>query len=253
VNRYSVNACTAQHIGDRAEQQDRLALTGSPNVGGALMAVVADGMGGKTGGAMAAEQVVSTAKAFFKDWRNEDPLQRGLDNMVSEAHTIIQLSGLTEEKEPHSTVVVLVITPQVAHWMHVGDSRLYHFRNGELYNRTLDHSYVQDMISQGKMTPEQAATHKYRNMITSALGTQQPPRVTHEVITDHGIGDAFLLCTDGVWAYFSDAELERLICTLPPRDAAELMVQLCRERSKGRGDNLSMVIVRLDGPPELKG
>ncbi len=252
MNRFSVKACTAQHIGDRTEQQDRLALMASPNVGGALLAVVADGMGGKTGGAMAASQAVGTARNFFKEWRVEDALEPGLEGMVNEAHTVIQLSGVTEDKEPHSTLTLLVLTPQMAHWMHVGDSRLYHFRNGELYNRTLDHSYVQDMISQGKMTPEQASVHKYRNMLTSALGTKQAPRLAQETLHDPGPGDAFLLCSDGVWAYFTDAELERIICTLSPREASELLVQLSRERAKGRGDNLSMVIVKLDPPQDGK-
>jgi PPM family protein phosphatase len=252
VNRFSVKACTAQHIGDRSEQQDRLTLMASPNVGGALLAVVADGMGGKTGGAMAASQAVATARNFFKDWRVEDALETGLGNMVNEAHTVISMAAITEDKEPHSTLVMLVLTPQLAHWMHVGDSRLYHFRNGELYNRTLDHSYVQDMITQGKMTPEQAATHKYRNMLTSALGTKTEPRLTHETLAEPGPGDAFLLCSDGVWAYFSDAELEKIICTLSPREASELLVQLSRERAKGRGDNLSLVIVKLDPPQDGK-
>ena len=252
MNRFSVNACTAQHIGDRPEQQDRLALMASPNVGGALLAVLADGMGGKTGGAMAASQAVGTARNFFQEWRVEDALRPGLEQMVAEAHTIIQLAGVTEDKEPHSTLVALVVTPEMAHWMHVGDSRLYHFRNGELYNRTLDHSYVQDMITQGKMTPAQAAVHKYRNMLTSALGTKHAPRVTQETIEDIGPGDAFLLCSDGVWAYFTDAELERIICTLSPREASELLLQLGRERARGQGDNLSMVIVKLESPQDGK-
>ncbi|MFC3146804.1 PP2C family protein-serine/threonine phosphatase [Piscinibacterium candidicorallinum] len=252
MKRYTVNACTAQHIGDRQEQQDRLTLMASPHVGGALIAVVADGMGGKTGGAMAANQVISTARNFFKDWRPSDAIEAGLDHMVEEAHTVIQLAGFTEEKEPHSTAVALVVTPQRCHWMHVGDSRLYHFRAGQLMDRTLDHSYVQDMISAGKLTEQQAATHKYRNMITSALGTKSAPRVTHAEITDHGPGDYFLLCSDGVWAYFSDDELARIIHTLPPREAAELLVQLSRERARGKGDNLSLIIVKLD-PPDLVG
>lgn len=250
LNRFSVNACTAQHIGDRTEQQDCIDLIASPHVSGALMAVVADGMGGKTGGALAASQAVATARSFFKQWRQDDPLQKGLEHMVDEAHTVIRLAALTEEKEPHSTIVLLIITPQIAHWMWVGDSRLYHFRNGELYNRTIDHSYVQDMINEAKMTPEQASVHKYRNMLTSSLGTKNPPRISSESFEEPRPGDTFLLCTDGVWGYFTDAELERITHTLAPREAAKLLVQLARERAKGRGDNLSLVIIKLDFPSD---
>ena len=71
----------------------------SPHVNGALMAVVADGMGGKTGGALAASQAVATARSFFKEWRLEDPIQKGLEHMVDETHTVIRLAAITEEKE----------------------------------------------------------------------------------------------------------------------------------------------------------
>lgn len=246
--RFTVSACSAQHIGDRAEQQDRLLIMGSQHVTAGLMAVVADGMGGKTGGALAAEQVVATSRNFFSEWREEDSVEAAVNGVVNEVHTVVQLSGLTEEKEPHSTLTLMVLTPQYAHWSHVGDSRLYHFRAGQLFNRTLDHSYVQDMITAGRLTPQQAMTHKYRNMLTSALGTPQYPRVSHDRLDDPRPGDAFLLCTDGVWAYFSDDELSRIITTLPARDAAELMVQLSRERARGRGDNLSLIVVKLEPP-----
>jgi serine/threonine protein phosphatase PrpC len=248
VARFTVSACTGQHLGDRAEQQDRLMIMASPNVTAGLMAVVADGMGGKTGGALAAEQVMTTARAFFNDWREEDPVEPAINSVVNEVHTVVQLSGITEEKEPHSTLTLMVLTPSYAHWAHVGDSRLYHFRAGQLFNRTLDHSYVQDMITAGRLTPQQALTHKYRNMLTSALGTPQQPRVSHDRLDDPRPGDAFLLCSDGVWAYFSDDELSRIITTLPVRDAAELLVQLSRERARGRGDNLSLIVVKLEPP-----
>jgi PPM family protein phosphatase len=89
VARFTVSACTGQHLGDRAEQQDRLMIMASPNVTAGLMAVVADGMGGKTGGALAAEQVMTTARAFFNDWREEDPVEPAINSVVNEVHTVL--------------------------------------------------------------------------------------------------------------------------------------------------------------------
>src|SRR5690606_29864191 len=129
MSQYKIEAATGQHIGDRREQQDRVALFAAPKAPGYMMAVLADGMGGLTGGAMAADQVIHTARQAFEQFSPlTDDVDEMLETIARDAHTIINLSGVSSEKQPHSTMVALVLTPErQAIWAHVGDSRLYRF------------------------------------------------------------------------------------------------------------------------------
>ena len=242
---YKLSACTAQHIGDRQEQQDRLSLIKHERLTGFALAVLADGMGGRTGGGIAAEQVLTTTQQLFDCFQIDESPVSLLTNAVTETHSIIKLLSLSEEKEPHSTMVALMTTPTKFYWVHVGDSRLYLFRHGVLKEVTSDHSFVVDAIAAGKLTPTQAAVHPNRNMLTSALGMNAPPRFTLGELEYPQIGDAFLICSDGLWAHFRTSELCNIIATMSPKAASKLLIELARERSKGRGDNISLVIVKL--------
>jgi PPM family protein phosphatase len=245
VTAYKLSACTAQHIGDRQEQQDRLALIKHGHLAGFALAVLADGMGGRTGGGIAAEQVLTTTQQLFERFQADESLTDLLTSAVTETHSIIKLLSLSEEKEPHSTMVALVVTPDQCHWVHVGDSRLYLFRHGVLKEVTSDHSFVIDAITAGKLTPAQAAIHPNRNMLTSALGMSTQPRFTLGELKSPQIGDAFLICSDGLWAHFKTNELCNIIATMSPKAASQLLVELARERGHTHGDNISLIIVKL--------
>ena len=247
--RFKVAACIADHIGDRAEQQDRVALLTSPRNPGTLMAVVADGMGGRTGGRMASDQVISTADSLFKEHAvADDQLRDLLSQVAAEAHTVISLSALSSEKEPHSTVAALILRRSRAIWAHAGDSRVYYFRNGELVRRTEDHTFANYLRAEGKHAEAEVAERKYKNIVVSALGIDDDPTLVFDENADLQVGDAFLLCSDGLWPYFSDFQLGVLLHRLTPRDASEQLVKLARERARGSGDNLSLAIVKLEAP-----
>lgn len=249
ITRYRVAACIGQHLGDRDEQQDRAGIFTSKRAAGCMLAVVADGMGGRTGGALAAEQVVTTARALFEEF---DPDKQNaaelLGDIVREAHTIIQLTAATADKEPHSTVVAMILQPSQANWAHVGDSRLYWFRGGRVEFRTSDHSYVEQLVRSGKIPREAANTHKMGHVLTSALGTQKPPVVDYGETRELNPGDSFLLCTDGLWHYFAESELSGAVSDNPVRKASEVLVENARHRSKGKGDNCTLAIVKLIDP-----
>jgi PPM family protein phosphatase len=251
--RFKVSACIADHIGDRAEQQDRVALLTSKRNPGTLLAVVADGMGGRTGGRMASDQVVSTANSLFQETAAGDKdMGTLLRQIASEAHTVIRLTALSSEKEPHSTLIALMVRRHHAVWAHAGDSRLYFFRGGKLVRRTADHTYAHHLASEGKLAEAEVAQAKYKNILVSALGIAHEPQVVIDEAQDLVVGDAFLLCSDGLWAYFTDSELGSLLHSLSPREASEHLVRLARERAEGHGDNLSLAIVKLEAPEPTK-
>jgi serine/threonine protein phosphatase PrpC len=253
VSSFKVNACVATHIGDRHEQQDRVAIITNPRNPGALLAIVADGMGGRTGGRQAADQVISTAENLFGDMSEHDSTFREmLLHLAAEAHTVIRLSAISSEKEPHSTLCALVIKKRYAIWAHAGDSRLYFFRDGRLLHRTEDHTYAQQLRDEGRHEDAEVATQRYKNILVSALGINKKPKV--EIGEDHalGVGDVFFLASDGMWAYFEDDELGRMLNSMSPRDASEELMSLARERAEGRGDNLSLAIVKLEPPGPQK-
>jgi serine/threonine protein phosphatase PrpC len=253
MNQYKIEAGTGQHIGNRDEQQDRAALFGSPNAPGYMLAVLADGMGGRTGGTIAAEQLIYTSKQLFENFiPHRQSTESLLRTIVHDAHLVIKLNGFSSESEPHSTMVGLVLSPEgEAVWAHVGDSRLYRFSGTTFIDHTTDHSYVEKLVSGGILTREAAKNHRRSNLLTNALGSSKnEPFVTIGRQTGLKAGDSFLLCSDGLWHYFTDSELAAVIAMKTPREAAEKLIQKAAERAAGNGDNCTMAIVKLVKPPK---
>ena len=242
----SVDTCVARHQGDRPEQQDRVTIFAHPKLPGMMMAVLADGMGGHSGGAMAAEQVLLKAKQNFEMYapKSETP-EHLLQEIVHEAHLIIKLTRFTSEKDPHSTVVVLLLQPGRVDWAHCGDSRLYHFRKGALVCRTQDQSLVEELARKGVISESAVHDHPHRNVLLSCLGAEREPKPLGGGVDALHVGDAFLLCSDGLWAYFGDEELADVLDSQAPREAAQTLISRARERAEGEGDNISIAIIKL--------
>jgi serine/threonine protein phosphatase PrpC len=245
---YRFSAATGIHRGDREYQHDQVALLTHPYVTGCVMGVVADGMGGRTGGRKAADQVLLTARQLFeRHMPGHDDAGAMLRRLGEEAHMVIKLTAITAEQEPHSTLAAFVINPGgQCHWVHSGDSRLYHFRGPKLMRRSKDQSYVQALIDRGELTEEQAAIHPMSHVLLGCLGTEEEPTLEAHYIRQLHIGDSLLACSDGLWHYFNDAELGIVLHTLPPREASKFLLEQARSRALGGGDNLSLAIVKLE-------
>jgi serine/threonine protein phosphatase PrpC len=245
---YRLSAATGAHKGDRDYQQDQVGLFSHPYVNGCVMGLVADGMGGRTGGRKASDQVMLTGRQLFERFAPDHEDAGALLREIGlEAHMVIKLTAIAAEQEPHSTMAAFLITPDgKCHWVHSGDSRIYHFRGPTLVRRTKDQSYVQALVDQGEITEEEAEVHPQSNVLLGCLGTDEEPKLEAHFIPRLQIGDTLLACTDGLWHYFTDEEFGLVLSSQPPREASQFLIGKARERAMGGGDNLSLAIVRLD-------
>ena len=245
---YRITASTGIHKGDRDYQQDQVNLISHQRASGCMLAILADGMGGRSGGRKASDQVMMTAKQLFERYDPAtDDAPTILRQIVEEAHTVIKLTALSAEQEPHSTLAAFLINPAGdCYWVHTGDSRIYHFHGTELVHRTKDHSYVQTLVDKGEITDDEANIHPQSNILMGCLGTEEDPPVSQHAVAKLSPDDVLIACSDGVWHYFSSAEIGSALSMLSPREATEFLIQKARFRARGNGDNLSLVIVKLE-------
>ena len=249
---YTIDSSVALHAGDRPEQQDYAALLTHPRERGVLLAALADGMGGHSGGALAAQQVIHTCRNNFERFvPSLDTPRELLTTSLAEAHLLIRASRFINEKEPHSTAAVLLVEPGRACWAHCGDSRIYCFRGEQPLSRTRDHSYVERLLASGRITPQEALSHAQRNVLTTSLGGEGEPHIDFGQADELRAGLSFLLCSDGLWAYFADAELGAVVAAHPAREACAILIERARARAQGVGDNVSVVVVKLLAAPSF--
>lgn len=254
---YKLEAGTAQHVGNRPQQNDRTALFTGARAPGYVLAVLSDGI---VGGATASEQVLHTTKQLFDEFKpGDNPTTERLSNLlreiVHETHMIIKMNEFTTKAESHATFVGLIITPSgKAVWAHVGDSRLYRFASGACMSRTSDMPYIEHLVSTDKIPMDAAKNHRHSKLLLNVLGNdRKEPFVTIGVHEQVQPGDTFLLCSDGLWHFFTDAELAAVTTKATPRQASEMLINKAIERAQGKGDNCTMCIVKFVKPPkELK-
>jgi serine/threonine protein phosphatase PrpC len=231
-------------IGGRQLNEDRL---GYHQTGEALLLVVADGLGGHGYGEVAAEAAVRSIVATFQRQarpRLEHP-QAFLADALAGAHGAIlaQTSLRQLDDQPRTTCVVCVVQDGTACWAHAGDSRLYVSRNGHILTRTRDHSRVQTLIDEGRITEAEARSHPARNALTSCLGGDQSPRFEFAPPLTLRHGDVLLLCSDGFWGPLLDeAPLARLSLRNAVQAAPGLLDRVESIAGAGR-DNLTLLMM----------
>lgn len=245
---YRLSAATGIHRGDRAYQQDQVQIIPHHRVPGSVMAVLADGMGGKSGGRKAADQVLLIARQLFERFvPNKDSASELLRKIVLESHLMIKLTAITSEQEPHSTIAAFLVLPnRECHIIHAGDSRVYVFRGSNMMSRTFDHSLVQRLVEEGEITEDEANDHPHSHLLTGCLGADEEPPLTLARMDRLELGDSILVCSDGLWHYFTSRELGTIVNALRPKDASKMLISKARQRARGGGDNLSLALVRID-------
>ena len=232
---------TACHsaIGTRDEQQDRVEVLARD---GAWLLVLADGMGGHDGGALAAQVVVDTARERFDKVEPREPKDL-LIVMAESAHERINAIGAERGIKPHSTCVLLYLNDAGATWAHVGDSRLYRFDDARLIGRTVDHSVVELMRLQGRITEDEMKTHPDQNRLYEALGGNQHP----EIETGFAAAserDGFLLASDGLWENVGEPELAAVLRARELSTALRTLVERAKAKGGADCDNISVAVAR---------
>ncbi|HUF04118.1 MAG TPA: protein phosphatase 2C domain-containing protein [Aridibacter sp.] len=208
---------------------------------------VADGVGGAQAGDVASQMAMEIlAEAFINlqedgdaESRMRQAIERANSAIFQMSHDLPQLSSMA------TTVVVLHINGNVATVGHVGDSRLYKLDPyGELTQETLDHSVVEEEVRAGRLSPEEAAIHPSRNVISRALGAEPLVEIDMKTVVVEP-NTMFLACSDGVTRHIEDNELRELLINAPDEmSLCQTIKEICYER--GAEDNLTAVVVRAE-------
>lgn len=198
-------------IGDREENQDRVAVARGAN---AALLIAVDGMGGHADGARAAAVATETVVEAFRKMPQPlfDP-QGFLHLTIGRAHAnLVQLgSELRMEARPRATCALCLVQDGVAFFAHVGDSRIYHLRQRQVFGRTRDHSHVELLLQEGLITEEEIADHPMRNFVECCLGGNFAlPGMSVTGARRLAAGDVLLVCTDGFWAGLEDGDVASL-------------------------------------------
>ena len=215
--------------------------------------VVCDGCGGLPCGEKASRTAVNSFKFFFSNFYYKDPFQA-----INDAVDYAQNRILEEEKHDSecigmaTTMVLVLIRYNKAYYAHIGDSRIYYFSKRSLSCLTKDDSYVQMLVDEGKITPEEAEKHPRKNELTRVMG-MRPPCKAHVCTSalEPGKGDLLLLCTDGLYNMVKESEIK---AALAHRGYIEDKgMELVNTAKKNGGyDNITLQIIKFYNVNEEK-
>lgn len=227
----------------RGENQDR--MSGSQVPLGHLY-IVADGIGGHEGGAIAAELAVQELQRQIGQAEANAPVEQVIEDAFRKANDVVYAKGHCGDPATAgmgTTAVLLLVSGPNARVAHVGDSRAYLCRGKTLSRLTLDHTIVQKMVEAGMLKAEDAASHPDANVLNRAIGSR--PTVEVDICT-HKLqdGDAILLCSDGLCGYVADARIEAVLREHggTAQEATNKLVQLALDT--GGHDNVTVQLIR---------
>jgi serine/threonine protein phosphatase PrpC len=220
--------------------------------------LVADGMGGHAAGERASALAVAVIEQFtvntFKWFLQDD--EPGPDSAATEFASAINQAdeAIIHESEANPELQGMGTTLTLAYALgtqlfvlHVGDSRAYLFRAGELKQLTHDHTVVADMVRRGELRPEQASQHRLRHVITNVLGGRQRGVRAEAQVVDLEAGDELLLCSDGLTEMVNADDITGVLAgEQEPERAARRLIELANER--GGHDNITVIVARFEAP-----
>lgn len=212
--------------------------------------VLADGMGGHQAGEIASKETVDHLCTLFRQHFsslssiNLTDAQDFLCELIQQVNLTVYQMGRERQdlKGMGTTLCCILLHPEGLIYGHVGDSRIYRFRQHKLEQLTHDHSLLRELIDQGQLNEQQAEEFLYKNIITKAIGTEPyvEPTLTHSTLE---IGDILLMCTDGLSDLVGHAEMETILDQMPQQDAVKQLIK--RAKQKGGYDNITIVLVKV--------
>ncbi len=213
---------------------------------GAVFAVVCDGMGGANAGNIASECAAKIISNYiinsYSPKMNSNSVENLLRAAIQSANS--EVSNLSKTDATYfgmgTTAVAVIINENLAHIVHVGDSRAYLCTADSLEQLTNDHSIVQSMIDKGEISVDEAKFHPKKNIITRAIGAED------NVLTDYNIAikpdnNVLLLCTDGLTNFVSEDKIFDVLKTTERESVAQTLINLANEA--GGGDNITVVLI----------
>jgi PPM family protein phosphatase len=214
---------------------------------GSFLFVVADGMGGHAGGDVASAIAIRRISEVDQRYTSAHDAAFALQSALIAANSLLaetvfehnELTGMG------TTVSGLIRVDNKIAMAHIGDSRIYRFRNGKLEQISTDHTFVQRLVDSGRITPEEAAVHPRRSVLMRVLGdVDAAPEIDTEVF-DTSPGDRWMICSDGLSSYVSDEKMEHVLATVPEAQAAA--ERLIKESlDQGAPDNVTVVLLDID-------
>lgn len=209
--------------------------------------IVADGMGGHAGGQEASQIAAELISQYLREhWETDIPTPELLQQAILAAN-----QGILEDQDSHpergdmGTTVVLIAFRHDGNWRaHIGDSRLYCFRQGQLLQVTEDHTWVARALKMGDLEPEQIKTHPWRHVLFQCLGRRD---LTQAEISTLEVkpGDVFLLCSDGLTEEVEDPMISEILqATSEPEVVAPKLIEAAKDG--GGSDNITVIIVCQD-------
>ena len=232
------------HRGSRERNEDAVAMAAD---GARACFVIADGLGGHSGGERASRIAVETALGI---WRAQPGLAPRvlLTTAFEGAHAAVRVAqrAQPEFSEMRTTLVMLVVDPRGVAWAHVGDTRLYRFAAGRLEYQTKDHSVPQFLVTNGELDPAGIRNHPDRSRLLGTLGNDEDviyPSV-RELGQSPASGDAFLLCSDGFWEDVLEPDMAQALgASAAPRAWLEALAAQVDHAGRPDRDNLTACAV----------
>ena len=213
-----------------------------------ILCVLADGMGGYTGGEIASNLAATSVNKYIKEHfeNNKDYTKEELKELVKQSITyanreVFSKAQQEEELEQMGTTLeICLIYNNRAYIGHIGDSRIYRIRQDIMRKITVDHSYVQNLVKEGKITKEEAENHPKKNMLMKALGCEP---VIEPDVTVKGFyeGDIILVCSDGLTNMISEEEIYNIIRE-DFENASDNLIK--RANELGGKDNITVILIK---------
>lgn len=230
------------HIGQRDNNED--SIVSIPEAG---VFAVCDGVGGAAMGEIASHLTCNQISDYYRSKGSTDQSKKEFNKLIKLCRKALSRYAKEnpESSDMATTLAFLKLNGNGAFVAHIGDSRVYNIRNGEILFQTSDHSYVNELVEVGLITPEQARFHPQRNIITRVLGTGNNTGKADQTELNNIIpGDFFMLCTDGVIEVISDWFISSIFKT--ENSVGFIMAEIKRLGEEFSSDNNSAIIIKVE-------